>query len=414
VAVRVTGETVDPDGDDRLAFLDSELDELRRHGLLRLNVSIDSPPGPTVVRAGRRLVNFSSNDTLSLAAHPAVRQGAANAALAYGGGAGASRLLGGDLVVHRELEAVIAELKGTEGALLFPSGYHANCGTIPALAGEGDAIFSDALNHASIVDGCRLSRARRFVYRHGDLEHLGSLLQTPARRKLVITESLFSMEGDVAPLAALCDLADRHGALLMVDEAHATGVYGEGAGLCREAGIDARVAVQMGTLGKALGACGAYVAGEARLVRYLLNRARSYIFTTALDPASCGAALAAIALVRDDEGHRLREAVRRNGALLATELIAHGLTVLGGDHHLMAVVLGDPLRAVQASQALDREGFFIRAVRPPTVAAGTSRLRIAVAAGHTEEQVRVAAAAIARAVQAAVAGTLPPPPLDPP
>jgi 8-amino-7-oxononanoate synthase len=303
-------------------------------------------------------------------------------------------------LIHRELEAVLADLKGTESALLFPSGYHANTGTIPALVGAGDAVFSDALNHASIVDGCRLSRAKRFVYRHGDLDHLRALLQVPARRKLIVTESLFSMDGDVAPLAALCDLADAHGALLMVDEAHATGVYGEGAGLCREAGVDGRVAVQMGTLGKALGACGAFIAGEARLVRFLLNRARSYVFTTALDPAACGAAIAAILLVRGDEGAGLRKTLRRNAGLFASELSAHGLPVTGGGHHLMAVILGDPLRAVQASEALEREGYFIRAVRPPTVPAGTSRLRLAVAAGHSEDQVRGAAAAIARAVAA--------------
>jgi 8-amino-7-oxononanoate synthase len=396
-----TVATVVPEVSDPLAFVDGELDDLRRRGLLRLNVSIDSPPGPTVVRAGRRLVNLSSNDTLSLAAHPEVRRGAADAALHYGGGAGASRLLGGDLVLHRELEAMLAELKGTEGALVFPSGYHANCGTIPALAGEGDAVFSDALNHASIVDGCRLSRARRHVYRHCDLAHLDSLLQTPAKRKLIVTESLFSMEGDVAPLAVLCDLAEHHGALLMVDEAHATGVYGEGAGICRELGIDGRVPVQMGTLGKALGACGAYVAGEARLVRFLLNRARTYVFTTALDPASCGAALAAIALVRAEEGSRLREAVRRNAALLASELAVHGVAFSGGGRHLMAVILGDPNRAMQASQSLDRAGFFIRAVRPPTVPPNGSRLRLSVAAGHTEDEMRAAAAAIAQAVRAA-------------
>jgi 8-amino-7-oxononanoate synthase len=395
-----TVATVAPDPTDRLAFLDTELDELRSRGLLRLNVSIDSAPGPTVLRAGRQLVNFSSNDTLSLAAHPTVRKGAAEAALAFGGGAGASRLLGGDLLIHRELEAVLADLKGTESALLFPSGYHANTGTIPALVGAGDAVFSDALNHASIVDGCRLSRAKRFVYRHGDLDHLRALLQVPARRKLIVTESLFSMDGDVAPLAALCDLADAHDALLMVDEAHATGVYGEGAGLCREVGVDGRVAVQMGTLGKAFGACGAFIAGEARLVRYLLNRARSYVFTTAVDPAACGAAIAAILLVRSDEGAALRKTLRRNASLLASELSAHGLPVTGGGHHLMAVILGDPLRAVQASEALEREGYFIRAVRPPTVPAGTSRLRLAVAAGHSEDQVRGAAAAIARAVAA--------------
>jgi 8-amino-7-oxononanoate synthase len=396
---RATVATVAPSA-DRLAFLDQELDELRERGLLRFNVSIDSPQGATVLRAGRQLVNFSGNDTLSLAAHPAVRQGAADAALEYGGGAGASRLLGGDLLVHRELEAFLAELKGTEGALLFQSGTHANVGSIPALMGEGDAIFSDALNHASIVDGCRLSRAARFIYRHGDLTHLAALLATPARRKLIVTETLFSMEGDVAPLAEICDLADRHGALVMVDEAHATGVYGGGAGLCRELGLDRRVHIQMGTLGKALGSSGAYVAGEARLVNFLVNRARSYIFTTALPPAACGAALAAVTLIRGPEGEQRREAVRRNAALLTGELLAAGLPLTGGQRHLMTVPLGDPERAVAASEALENEGFLVRAIRPPTVPAGTSRLRLSVAADHTESEIRAVAAAIVRAVAA--------------
>jgi 8-amino-7-oxononanoate synthase len=399
-AVSATVATVALSASDRLAFLDEELDALRQRSLLRFNVSIDSPQGAHVLRAGRSLVNFSSNDTLSLAAHPAVRQGAADAALEYGGGSGAARLLGGDLLVHRELEAVLADLKGTEGALLFQSGYHANCGTIPALMGEGDAVFSDALNHASIVDGCRLSRAQRFVYPHVDLARLDALLATPARRKLIVTESLFSMEGDVAPLAALCDLADRHGALVMVDEAHATGVYGEGAGLCRELGVERRVHVQMGTLGKALGASGAYIAGEARLVNFLVNRARSYIFTTALAPAACGAAIAAVTLVRGAEGKRRRESARRNAALLAAELLVHGLAVVGGERHLMSVQIGDSERAVRASEALEGEGFLVRAIRPPTVAPGTSRLRLAVAADHTEAEVRAVALAVARAVTA--------------
>jgi 8-amino-7-oxononanoate synthase len=398
---------VAPSTQDRLAFLDEELDELQRDGLLRLNVSIDSHQGASVLRAGHRLVNFSGNDTLSLAAHPDVRRGASEAALEYGGGAGASRLLGGDLPIHRELEAVLAELKGTEGALLFQSGYHANIGVISGLLGPTDAVFSDALNHASIVDGCRLSHAQRFVYRHADLNHLDELLQKPARRKLIVTESLFSMEGDVVPLVELCDLADRHGALLMVDEAHATGVYGDGAGLCRELGIDARVHIQMGTLGKALGASGAFIAGEARLVRFLVNRARSYIFTTALPPAACGAALAAIGIVRGAEGRTRREAVRKNAALLAAELLVHELPMTGGDRHVMSVRLGAPERAVRAGEQLEREGFLVRAVRPPTVPEGTSRLRLTVAADHTEEEIRSVAKAVGRAFASSAGSAAP-------
>ena len=373
---------------DPLSFLDTELDSLNVQGLLRANISLDGPPGPRVQRGGRTLVNFSSNDYLGLAFDPRVRHGAAAAALAFGGGAAASRLLGGDLPIHRELEAAIAELKGTAAALLFPSGLQANLGTIAALVGEGDAVFSDALNHASIIDGCRLARAQRYIYRHLDLDDLeGQLRQSAAERKLVISESLFSMDGDVAPLADLCALVERHGALLMIDEAHATGVHGDGAGLCRELGVADRVHVQMGTLGKALGAAGAYVAGERRLVEFLINKARSYIFTTAPAPASCGAALAAIAIVRSPEGTDLRATLKRSAARLASALRAAGLPLIGGERQLMAVRAGTPEQAVAASALLETRGFLVRAVRPPTVRAGTSRLRLCVSAGHAEAEI---------------------------
>ncbi len=325
-----------------------------------------------------------------------MRWGAAEAALQLGGGAGASRLLGGDLPIHRELEQAIAKLKGTESALLFNSGYQANLGLLSALVADGDAVFSDELNHASIVDGCRLTRAKRHVYRHRDLEQLEELLrESQARRKLIVTESLFSMDGDAAPLRQLADLAERNGALLMVDEAHATGVFGEGAGLCRELGVASRVHIQMGTLGKALGAFGAYVAGEGRLIQFLLNRARSYVFTTALPPASCGAALAALRIVQSPEGAERRTRLAERARQLAAALKAAGLDVIGGDHQLMAVQAGTPRAAVVAGEALEQAGFLVRAVRPPTVPEGTSRLRLCVSADHTPEDVAGVAAAIA-------------------
>jgi 8-amino-7-oxononanoate synthase len=379
-----------------LDFIDAELAEISAAGLARDNVSIDSAQGPVVARAGHHLVNLSSNDTLSLAAHPEVREAAAAAAREFGAGSGASRLLGGDLPIHRELEAALAELKGTESALLFPSGYHANTGVIPALVDAGDAVFSDALNHASIIDGCRLSRADRHVYRHLDLRHLSELLRTSrARRKLIVTDSLFSMDGDAAPLEELCELAEEYGALLMVDEAHATGVYGDGAGLCAEWGVDGRVAVQMGTLGKALGAAGAYIAGEARLIRFLLNRCRSYIFTTAPPPAVCAAALRAIRIVRSAEGEALREQLLARAHQLSSGLRRLGLPCAGGDHHFMAVVVGEPGPAVHASLELEARGYLIRAVRPPTVPPRGSRLRLSPCAGHTEAQIDGALAALA-------------------
>ncbi|MHB8417375.1 MAG: 8-amino-7-oxononanoate synthase [Myxococcales bacterium] len=389
---------------DPLAFLDQRWAELTAAGLARSDVSIDSAQGPTIVRAGRELLNLSSNDYLSLAAHPKIREAAAEAARRFGAGAGASRLLGGDLPIHRELEAELAELKGTEDAVVFPSGYHANTGVIPALVDEGDAVFSDELNHASIVDGCRLSRARRVVYRHGDVEQLASLLaRTPARRRLIATDTLFSMDGDAAPLAELGALAERHGALLMVDEAHATGIYGAGAGLCAELGVAPLVHVQMGTLGKALGSGGAYVAGPSRLTRWLRSRARSYVFTTALPPPSCGAALAAVRLVRSAEGLELRQALLQRAGAFAEALRGRGLRVLG-QRHLLGVVIGEPEPALEASRLLEEAGVFARAVRPPTVPEGTSRLRLSVCAGHEVGALSEAAGAIAAALRRVAAG----------
>ena len=389
---------------DPLQFVSDELAALEERGLYRQNVSLEGPPGPVVERGGRWLVNFSSNDYLALANDQRVRWGAASAALRFGGGAGASRLLGGDLPVHRELEAALAVFKNTEAALLFGSGTQANTGTLAALLDEGDALFSDALNHASIIDGARLSRAKRHVYSHLDLSELESLLsRSRARRKLIVTESLFSMDGDVAPLRELSELAARFGALLMVDEAHATGLYGAGgAGLCEELGVANQVHLQMGTLGKALGAAGAYVAGERRLVDFLLNRARSYVFATAPAPAACGAALAALQIVRSEEGATLRTRLHaRAGELRAAlwrEAPAGEAKSTSGERHLLALRLGDPRAAVEASDALERAGFLVRAVRPPTVPEGTSRLRLCLSAGHSQADV----AALGDALRAVV------------
>jgi 8-amino-7-oxononanoate synthase len=386
---------------DPLAFLDGELASLGEQQLLRSNVSIDGPTGPSVERAGRRLLNFSANDYLSLANHPRLRAAAIQAIERDGAGAGASRLLGGDLPIHRELEGALAALKGTQAALVFTSGFAANLSVISALVGPGDAVFSDALNHASIIDGCRLSRAERFVYRHRDLADLERVLAgSAARRKLIVTETLFSMDGDAAPLPALCDLAERHGAILMVDEAHATGVFGEGAGLCRELGVADRVPVQMGTLGKALGAAGAYIAGDRRLIQFLLNRARSYVFSTAPHPAACGAALEAVRLVGSPDGAVLRRRLRERSSELAQLLRGADLPLFGGDFQLLAVGIPDPGKAMRVSEQLEKEGFLVRAVRPPTVPEGGSRLRVCVAAGHSSEDVQALATALARAVRA--------------
>jgi 8-amino-7-oxononanoate synthase len=272
-----------------MSMFELELIHYEKARQLRTLRRIDSAQGPTAIVDGRTVLMLCSNDYLGLAGHPALRQAAVAALERYGFGSGASRLVSGNMSLHEELEAGIAAFKRTEASLLFNSGYAANTGIIAAIAGEGDVILSDALNHASIIDGCRLSRARTAVYRHRDLDHLESLLRenAPARRKLIVTDGVFSMDGDIAPLPGLVSLADRYDALLMVDDAHAAGVLGPGGkGTVEHFGLTGRVPVQMGTLGKALGSFGAYVAGDRGLIRYLLNTCRSFLFSTALPPLS--------------------------------------------------------------------------------------------------------------------------------
>ena len=370
-----------------LGWIDGELDALAARGLRRTLEPLASPQGPVVTAGGRRLVNLCSNDYLGLAADSRLRAAAAAAAEREGAGAGAARLVAGDLAVHGALERRLAELKGTEAALLFGSGWHANAGVPAALAGREDAIFSDALNHASIVDGCRLSRAEVVVYRHADAADLGErLARTRARRKLVITDSVFGMDGDAAPLREIAELCDRHGAMLYVDEAHAAGVLGPtGAGLAEALGVAARVDVLMGTLGKALGAFGAYVAGSRRLVELLVSRARTFVFTTALPPPACGAALAALDVLRDEPARR--ERLRTLASRMRAGLERLGFDVSRVVAPIFPVVLGSEARALAASRALLDRGFFVRAIRPPTVPAGTSRLRVALSAAHDEGQV---------------------------
>lgn len=370
-----------------LDWIDGELASLEARGLRRALEPLGSAQGPVVRVGGRSLVNLCSNDYLGLAADPRLREAAARAALEEGAGSGAARLVVGDLPIHGALERRLAAFKGAEAALLFNTGYHANAGVPGALAGKGDAIFSDALNHASIIDGCHLSRAEVVRYRHADAEDLDALLaRTAARRKLVVTDSIFGMDGDAAPLAEIAEVCERHGAMLYVDEAHAAGVLGPtGAGLAEAVGVKDRVDAHMGTLGKALGSFGAYVAGSRRLVELLVSRARTFVFTTALPPAACGAALAALDVLAAEPERR--ERLRALAARMKAGLAAQGFDVSRVVAPIFPVVLGSEERALAASRAMRERGFHVKAIRPPTVPRGTSRLRVSLTATHTEAQV---------------------------
>lgn len=345
---------------------------------------------------GRSLICLCSNNYLGLANHPELIEAACRAARDFGVGAGASRLISGSMRIHRELEERLAAFKGTEACVLFNSGYHANVGTVAALVGPGDAVFSDELNHASLIDGCRLSRARVHVYRHGDMESLErELRRSEGRHRLIVTDSLFSMDGDAAPLTEICALAERYAAMVMVDEAHATGVIGpRGAGLVEALGLGHRVTVQMGTLGKALGTFGAYVAGSRALIDYLVNTARPLIFTTALPPPVVAAAAVAVGIVEKEPERRQR--VREHAASLRAGLREAGYPVALSDSHIIPVLVGDPDRTMQMSAALLDLGVFAHGIRPPTVPPGTARIRATVMATHSDADVREAVAAFAR------------------
>jgi 8-amino-7-oxononanoate synthase len=359
---------------------------------------VEGPQDTHLLVEGRRVLSLCSNNYLGLANHPALAEAAARAARDIGVGAGASRLISGSMRIHHDLEERLAAFKGTEEAVLFTSGYHANLGTIAALVGAGDAVFSDELNHASLIDGCRLSRADVHVYPHCDVAALESLLRASrAPRKLIVTDSIFSMDGDAAPLREICDVAERYGAMVMVDEAHATGVLGErGAGLAEQLGVGERVAVQMGTLGKALGGFGAYVAASAEVVDHLVNRARPLIYTTALPPPTVAAALAALELVKGEPWRR--DALRANARRLARGLRATGYEVPGADDsHILPVIVGDADETMALSGQLLERGVFAHGIRPPTVPPGTSRIRATVMATHSDADIDQAIEAFAAA-----------------
>ena len=370
-------------------FIETKLQELHDAGLYRSLRRVDGDQGSTLVLNGREVINFSSNNYLGLANHPALREAAKAAIDRYGCGSGASRLISGNMTLHEALEAKLAELKGTEAALVFNSGFQANVGVISTLVGDGDAVFSDALNHASIIDGCRLSRAKVYVYGHADLQQLEDCLKqaSACRRKLIVTETLFSMDGDEAPLEEIVDLAEKYDAMLMVDEAHATGVYGpDGAGVVAKFGLGDRVPVQMGTLGKALGGFGAYVAGSTGLRELLINRCRSFVFTTSLPPAVLAMAIAALDIVKKEPERR--RSLWENWAKLNGGLKALGYFIANSHSQILPLMVGDANECMDLSERLLERGVFVQGIRPPTVPPGTSRLRVTVMATHSREQLQ--------------------------
>lgn len=370
-------------------WLDAECATLEQSGLRRHLRTVMSAPTGTINLDGRDVVLLGSNNYLGLSTHPKVVAAAVEATQAFGTGSSGSRLISGNSKLYATLETNLAEIKGTEAALVFSSGYAANTSVIPVLAGDGDLILSDALNHASIIDGCRLSRATKEVYRHCDMEHLRLLLSesTAFRRRLIVTDGVFSMDGDIAPLPDICDLAVEHDAMVLVDDAHGFGVLGkDGSGTVAHFGLGGENIIQMGTLSKAVGALGGYIAGSRALIEVLVNRARGFIFTTGLPPATLAAADAALDIIRSEP--ELRQRLFSHAKRLKTVLIDLGYTLLPSETQILPVVLRNPQRATKVAEALLTAGVFAPAIRPPAVPAGTSRLRLTVMATHTETEIQ--------------------------
>ncbi len=367
-------------------MFENELKEHRRSGLFRIITDRQSKTGPEIIIKGIRLINFSSNDYLSLSSEPEVIKAGMDAIEQYGMGSGASRLLSGGTTLHESLEQLLSEFKATESALVFNSGYAANTGIIPAIANSDTALFSDELNHASIIDGCRLARAEVFVYRHRDIEHLKKLLRNCNKsRKIIVSDTVFSMDGDIAPLIELKELADSEGALLYIDDAHGTGVLGEGYGALRHFGLEPdENIIQMGTLSKAIGSFGAFVAGTKTVTDWLVNTARTLIFSTALPPSVVVAAETSIRIIIN-QPQRV-EKLWKNRELLVMGLQSLGIDTSPSETPIIPIKVKENEEAINLSIFLRERGIYAPAIRPPTVP--TPRIRVTVVSGHTEEHIQ--------------------------
>ena len=373
---------------DSLEWIEDELRDIRGENLFRTLTEIASGQSPEILIGGKKHILLASNSYLGLSTDPRVMDAAARALAKYGTGSGGSRLVSGSSDLHAELERKIAEFKSTEAAILFSSGYLANVGTIAALVGEGDTVWSDELNHASIIDGCRLSRARVEVYPHLDTDSLDRMVSRSrgGGKKLIVTDTVFSMDGDLVDLGELCSVAERHGCMLMVDEAHAMGVLGEkGSGATEHFGVERRVPVVMGTLSKAVGSLGGYVAGSRSLVDFIRNRVRSYIFDTSLPAASLAASIEAIGIIENEP--QRRKHLMRLVDMFKAGLSGMGFTVLPSQSAIVPVLTGEPRATLELASELRGRGIYTPAVRPPSVPAGKCRIRASLMATHTEDHI---------------------------
>jgi 8-amino-7-oxononanoate synthase len=375
---------------------EKEIEEIKKEGLFRSLKRVESAQGPEVSINGGKILLLSSNNYLGLANHPALKEAMIKAIRQYGVGSGASRLISGNMTPHEVLEQKLAEFKGTEAALIFNSGYTANVGLIPCLARQGDFIFADRLNHASLMDGCRLSRAAFHFYRHKEMAHLEMLLKKNRavhpnhHRIFIVTDGVFSMDGDLTPLPDIIELAEHYSATVVLDDAHGTGIMGrQGKGTIEHFNLEARNnLIQMGTLSKAVGVFGAYVAGSRELITYLINKARSFLYTTALPPAVATAAIAALEIIEKEPG--LRAALWENQNYFVKGLKALGYRLIATETPIIPVQVGETGLAIRMAEELLNAGIYAPAIRPPTVPKGTSRIRFTVMATHTKSQLNFA------------------------
>jgi glycine C-acetyltransferase/8-amino-7-oxononanoate synthase len=368
-----------------MKYISDELKKIKKSGLYRELNTVEGAQGSHVKIKGRTYISFCSNNYLGLANHPEVTKAAKDAVKKYGWGAGASRLISGNMKLHQALENEISKFKRKEAAIVFPTGYMANIGAICSLVSSGDLVISDRFNHASIIDGCRLSGADFRIYPHRDTVKLENVLKKSSKysRRLIVTDTVFSMDGDLAPLPDIVGIAHKYKAMVMVDEAHGTGVFGKsGRGVLEHFNLNKEAEIIMGTLSKAIGSLGGFVSGNGDLINYLRNKARTFMYTTALPPAVCAASIMGIKLIQKD--HSLRKSLWRNVHCVKERLKLLNLNVISSESPIIPIMIGDAKKAVEMSRFLFERGILIPAIRPPTVPIESSRLRITIMSTHAK------------------------------